>query len=297
VAYYAVPSSESALIQRNSAESLSVTFYSGETATDADGSVTIGIVDAEGSTVVASGTATTSAGSGVYTYTLAAQSDLNELTATYSGTFGGNAMEFTTQHEIVGGFYSSPSEIRAMDSISGESSTFPTADIVKAIAWSMDVIDDYVGASFVYRFHRDVLDGTNTSDIQLSHMFPQVIISGSIDGTALTATQISNLNKYKSGVIRLKDDSWTYANPGGQIKINYEAGVSKTPPSDIAWAARTLARYHLLEQVSRIPDRAISVQSEFGNIQLAQPGMNKPTPIPDVNVILNRHRHRAPVAF
>ena len=297
MAYYAVPSSESALIQRSSAEDLSVTFYSGETAGDADGAVTIGITDAEGSTVVASGTATTSAGSGVYTYTLAAQTDLSELTATWSGTFGSNAMEFTTQHEVIGGYYAAPSEIRAMDSISGETSTFPTADIVKAITWSMDVIDDYCGASFVYRYHRDVLDGTNTSDIQLTHLFPQVIISGSIDGTALTATQISNLNKYKSGVIRLKDDSWTYANPGGGIKVNYEAGVSKTPPSDIAWAARTLARYHLIEQVSRIPDRAISVQSEFGNIQLAQPGMNKPTPLPDVNVILNRHRHRPPVAF
>ena len=61
--------------------------------------------------------------------------------------------------------------------------------------------------------------------------------------------------------------------------------------------ARTLARYHLLEQVSRIPDRAISVQSEFGQIQLAQPGMNRPTPLPDLNVVLNRHRHRGPTAF
>ena len=297
MAYYCVPSSEAALIQRSSAETLSVTFYSGETATDADGAVTIGIVDAEGTTVVAAGTATTSAGSGVYTYTLAAQTNLNDLTATWSGTFGGNVMEFTTQHEIVGGFYASPSEIRAMDSISGETTTFPLADLVKAITWSSEVIDNYVGASFVYRFHRDVLDGNNQSDIKLTHPFPQVIISGSIGGTALTATQISDLNKYDSGVIRLKDDVWEFNNPGGGIKINYEAGISKTPPADIAWAARTLARYHLIEQVSRIPDRAISVQSEFGNIQLAQPGMNKPTPIPDVNVILNRHRHRPPVAF
>lgn len=297
MAYYCVPSTESAMIQRNSAESLSVTFYSAETATDADGSVTIGIVDSAGNTVVSSGTATTSSGSGVYTYTLAGQSDLKDLTATWSGTFGSAAMEFTSQHEIVGGFYAAPSEVRAMTLISGESSTYPTADIVQAITWATEIIDDYVGTSFVYRYHRDVLDGTNSQDIKLASMFPQTVIAGSIDGTALTATQISNLNKYESGVIRLKDDVWEFSNPGGKCVIEYEAGVSKTPPADIAWAARTLARYHLIEQVSRIPDRAISVQSEFGNIQLAQPGMNKPSPLPDVNTILNRHRHRAPVAF
>ena len=87
------------------------------------------------------------------------------------------------------------------------------------------------------------------------------------------------------------------AEGGNLVAIEYEHGVGSVAPPDIRWAAKTLARYHLLEQVSRIPDRAISVQSEFGQIQLAQPGMNRPTPLPDVNVVLNRHRHRAPVAF
>ena len=68
---------------------------------------------------------------------------------------------------------------------------------------------------------------------------------------------------------RRKDDVWTYTEPGNKVVIDYEFG-----------AARVLARYHLLEQVSRIPDRAISVQSEFGQIQLAQPGMNRPTLCP-----------------
>ena len=96
---------------------------------------------------------------------------------------------------------------------------------------------------------------------------------------------------------RRKDDVWTYTEPGNKVVIDYEFGAAKAAPNDIRWAARVLARYHLLEQVSRIPDRAISVQSEFGQIQLAQPGMNRPTPLPDVNVVLNRHRHRAPTAF
>ncbi len=297
MAYYIVPSTESAKILRSTAETISVTFYSGESAGDADGAVTVGIVDAAGDTVVAAGTATTSSGSGVYTYTLASQTNLSELTATWSGTFGGNAMEFTTQHAVVGGFYCTPSEVRAMTSISGESSTFPTADIVRAINQAEQVIDDYTGVSFVYRYHRDVLDGTNTTDLRLTHMFPQTVIAGSIAGTALTATQISNLNKYESGVIRLKDDIWEFENPGGKCIVDYEAGVSKTPPEPISFVAKSLARHTLLELISRIPDRSTSLSTEFGNIQIAQPGMNRPTGIPDLDTILNRYRHRAPTAF
>ena len=154
MAYYANESAESRLILRNAAETLSVTFYSGETGTDADGAVTIGIVDEAGSTVVASATSTTSAGSGVYTYDLAAQSNLQRLTATWSGTWG-SAMTFDTSHEVVGGFLTTPAEVRAMASLAGETSTFSAADLVDAIAYATTIISDYCGASFVQLYERD----------------------------------------------------------------------------------------------------------------------------------------------
>ena len=298
MAYYAVESTDSALILRDTVEDLSVTFYNGSTAENADGAVTVGVVDEAGNTVVAAGTATTAAGSGVYTYSLAAQSNLKRLTATWSGTFGGSAMTFDTTHEIVGGFYCTLPEVSAMDLIAGESSTFPAADIIQAIGYATSIIDDYCGTSFVYRYHRDVLNGNNDDTIQVSEMFPQVLLSASIDGTALTTDEKNNTALFDDGSMTRKTGTWTYNNPGNKVIIEYEAGASKTPPSDIRWAAKTLARYHLLEQVSRIPDRAISVQSEFGQIQLSQPGgLNRPTPLNDVNVVLSRHKHRAPVAF
>jgi hypothetical protein len=298
VAFYCVPSTEGALISRNSAETLSVTIYSAETATDEDSqSVTLGIVSEAGTTIVAAGTAATRTATGVYGYSLAGQADLSRLTVTWSGTFGGNAMSFITQTEIVGGHYSTPAEVRSLDSLSGEASAYPTADLVSAITWATEVIDNYCGTSFVYRYHRDVLDGTDTDNIKLSQLFPQKILAGSIAGTALTAQQISDLNRYTDGVIRLKDDTWTFTNPGGQVIVDYEAGVSKTAPPDIAWAARTLSRFYALELKNRIPSNAMSITNEFGNVSLAQSGMNKPTPLPDVNTVLNRHRHRAPVIF
>ncbi|SVE49327.1 uncharacterized protein METZ01_LOCUS502181, partial [marine metagenome] len=130
MAHYADPSTDSRQVLRGTAETLSVTFYSGETGTDADGAVTIGIVSEPGGTTVPSGTSTASAGSGVYTYALQPQTDLKKLTATWTGTWGGNVMTFDTHHEIVGGWYATPAEVRALDMIENEASTFPASDLV-----------------------------------------------------------------------------------------------------------------------------------------------------------------------
>jgi hypothetical protein len=297
VAYYVQASTDSRFVLRNSAETLTATFYSGETATDADGAVTIGIVDAAGATVVASGTSTTKTATGVYTYSLAGQSNLKQMTVTWSGTWG-SAMSFTTTTEVVGNFYTTPAEVRALDMIAGESSTFPAADLVAAINYSTAVIDDFCGASFVQRYQRDVLNGNNDQTIRVTQMFPETLLSASVNGTALSASEVSNCALFEDGSITRKDSVWTFTEPGNLVVIEYEHGAGTEAPEDIRWCARTLARYHLLEQVSRIPDRAVQVQSEFGSITLSQPGGHtRPTPLNDVNVLLNRHRHRPPVAF
>ena len=298
MAYYADPTNDSRYALRMSAETLSITAYSGETATSADGAVTIGITDAGGAVAVPSGTSATSVGSGVYTYVLQAQSDLKKLTVTWSGTWGGTAMEFTTTTEVVGNLYATPAEVRAMDGLSGESATFPAADLVGAINYATAVIDDYCGASFVQRYKRDVLNGTDAQTIRVSEMYPTTLLAASIDGTALTASEISDCALFEDGSIRRKESVWTYNLPGNKCVLEYEFGMGTTAPEDIRWCARTLARFHLLEQVSRIPDRAVQIQSEFGSITLSQPGgFTRPTPLPDVNVILVKHRQRPPVAF
>lgn len=303
MAYYSLPDAGSATLLRDVKETIQITVYSDEAGADADGSVTVGVVGADGSTILAAGTATTHPGGGsphndgVYQVAIPAQANLNELTATWAGTWGSSSMTFTSLHGVVGGFYAVPAEVRGLDSISGETATFPAVDVVAAINYAESVIDDYCGASFVPRFRREVLSGTNSQTLKVSEMFPTKILSASIDGTSLTAGEIADVALLASGELVRKGATWTFTEPGLKVIVEYEHGANVQAPDDIRWAARTLARYHLLEQVSRIPDRAISVQSEFGNIQLAQPGMNRPTPLPDVNVILNRHRHRAPSLF
>lgn len=69
-------------------------------------------------------------------------------------------------------------------------------------------------------------------------------------------------------------------------------------PEVIRWCVRQIARQFVLDTVSRIPDRALQLQSEFGSIQLAQAGGNwRPTSLPEVNAKLNLYRARLPFIF
>ena len=82
----------------------------------------------------------------------------------------------------------------------------------------------------------------------------------------------------------------------GVYVIEGTASPTETAPAGIAWACRTLARQWVLDLHSRVPDRALSLQADYGQVQLAQAGgqPDRPTSLPDVNVVLNRHRHRPP---
>jgi hypothetical protein len=75
-------------------------------------------------------------------------------------------------------------------------------------------------------------------------------------------------------------------------------GLINPVPEGIRWCVRMMARQLCLDAVSRIPDRALQLQSEFGSIQLSQAGGNwRPTALPEVNARLNRYRARLPFIF
>ena len=136
-----VASDDSKLVVRDLPETLTATFYQDETPTDTDGTVNIAITDEAGDTVVAS-TAATSAGSGVYTYNLPAQTQLNHLVAKWSGSWSALAATFTTIHDVVGDFYTTPSEVRELDLIAGETTVYPTARLHQAIDFATQLIQD-----------------------------------------------------------------------------------------------------------------------------------------------------------
>jgi ABC-type spermidine/putrescine transport system permease subunit II len=63
-----------------------------------------------------------------------------------------------------------------MDSILGEATTFPLADLIDAIDYATAIIDDYTGVSWTQRYHREVLNGTNSDTIRVSKMFPATLL-------------------------------------------------------------------------------------------------------------------------
>ncbi|MFI6861293.1 phage head-tail connector protein [Streptomyces sp. NPDC050421] len=71
--------------------------------------------------------------------------------------------------------------------------------------------------------------------------------------------------------------------------------VDKPVPATIEWAVKALSRQYCLDLVSRIPDRALQLQTEFGSVNLSQAGGTwRPTSLPEVNAQLNRYRVRLP---
>ncbi|MBM7770901.1 hypothetical protein JOD54_001105 [Actinokineospora baliensis] len=95
------------------------------------------------------------------------------------------------------------------------------------------------------------------------------------------------------------DDDLATARAFAVERVEEYTGTSWTPqappPVAIRWAVRTIARQWLVDLHSRIPDRATSVTTEYGQTNLAQAGGAwRPTSLPEVNVVLNSYRARPP---
>jgi hypothetical protein len=175
-------------------------------------------------------------------------------------------------------------------------SIYPDAVVTAAIAQADELIDAYCGTSFSYKNFTVTLDGNNLVSIRIpSTPFIRSITSATVDGVAQTTT---NWALRDEGVITRDTSYFVYTHPGLNVVISGTAGATSTPPTEIVWASRTLAIGNILQLENRVPDRALSVQSEFGNIAVAQAGgQNRPTEYPAVNAVLNRHKHRPPMSF
>tara|TARA_R110000744_G_scaffold78022_2_gene154011 strand:- start:689 stop:1267 length:579 start_codon:yes stop_codon:yes gene_type:complete len=189
--------------------------------------------------------------------------------------------------------YASEADLLAAD---GMDDAVVTAEMrTAALEYADGLIDKYCGTSFVHKPFSVTLDGNGRIDITSGVLFPQTLISVTVSGVAVA--DMSGWGLHEDGWIIRDTGAFTSVIVGRNVVIAGTAGVSATPPDGIAWCALTIARQHILDQVSRIPDRALSVANEFGNIMLAQAGgFWRPTNLPDVNAVLNRHRHRPPGA-
>jgi hypothetical protein len=267
---------------------LTAAFYDGGEELVDPGAVTVTVTRSDGTAVV-TGAATTGTGVAVRTYTLAAQTRLDHLTAVWTGAAG---RVVTTRHEIAGGFYAELAEIRVLDAVTNVTK-YPAALLETARRQAEDRFEQATGAAWVRRHARDVLSGNGASRLVLSHRPPRSLIAATINGTA--AADLTLFRLYDEGIIeRAAGATWPaeVAGGGGNVVVEYVHGYD-APPADLKQAFLTYVRYLLLDTRSRIPDRATAMTTEFGTIQLAS-ATSRATLIPEVDAVLADYDRRLP---
>lgn len=195
--------------------------------------------------------------------------------------------------------YFTLAELRALPDMS-DTTKYPDA---RATAVQSDVeaiIDGAVRTSFEAKTFTDTLDGGREA-LRLSRRFVRSITSVSEDGVALTASELLDVIVKGSVLRRRSSGSYstllTWETGVQNIVVVYTAGYSATPPADVKEAALKATRYRLLttDGKSGASDRAMSIQNEFGNVQLSTAGPDHPFGLPEVDEVVTRYAKRLAV--
>jgi hypothetical protein len=266
------------------------------TAAAAAGAVTVGVTKANGTVLVAPGTATASGGPGIYQLTLTAANvaTLDTLTATW--TDAGDGSTHTTYVEICGGFYFAIAELRAFDS-KLTIAVYPDATVLQQRLEVETDIEEVAEQAFVLRHRRELVDGYGTPTILVGHR-PRTIRAASTiasDGTAtaLNAAELATLRLTEAGEL-VRSDGACWPAGTSNVIVEYEHGEDQVP-TDIRRAALELARTRLVDEAGPGGDRATSFTTidGQGTYKLATPGLRS-TGLPRVDAVLARHSNRIP---
>jgi hypothetical protein len=226
------------------------------------GTVTVGITRADGTVLVAAGAATTGSGTGARTYNLTTTHTalLDRLTVTWTSTLKGTLLSYV---EVVGGFWFSLAELRAIRGLT-DTTDYPTSDLAAMRTTVEDAIEEYTGA-LVPRYAYQTVSGVSGQPIRLSKPYVRTIRSVTVDGTALSVSQIAAL-RLSGGM--LSGNTWTSG--FRNVSVGYEHGCD-TPPQRVRRAALLLAKVWLIN--GPVDDRTNTFTStEGGTYSLVTPG-------------------------
>jgi len=270
-------------------------WYEDGTVVDA-GAVTIGIVDAADATVVAAGTATAKNGTGTstnYTYSLAIQTTVKQLTVSWTRSDTGAVLE--DEIEVVGDVLFTEAEARAFTVTGSQTplssaTSYPDATIAEARDRITALFEQYCGVSFIPRSAYLELPGSGGRRLDVPHHRIIQVLSCTIGGTAQTATDIEPLRNQRQLAHKTGTFSFPSTADPQNVHVCYEHGYEH-PPLDVKRAGLLL----LLREIvpSDLPDRALSYSNADGTFRLSYPGENSPTGIPTVDETLNRYRYRS----
>lgn len=281
-------------VLRNTAATITVTFYNGVSAAEADGAVTVTAKKADGTTLFTT-SATNDPAVGVYSVVLPPQAQLNIITLVWAGTFTGTPITIESVVEIVGGFYFSIAELRAYDTALLNTTKYPTQALVDARAYVEAEFEDICERAFVPRFHSESgLVADRDSGLIWTEM-PEVIniltlkVNG-VDQIGWVNSNYFKRDKYSARALVPSDDARAtmYAT---DITAEYEYGMTRVP-LPIKQKALKRAKQILMGQNSTMDERATTMLiPDVGTVNLATPGLRgSETGVPDIDVVLWRYK-------
>ena len=259
-------------------------------ATAAAGTVTVGVVNTAGTTVLAAGSSTGSgATTGVYTRALTAThtASLDIRTATW--TDGGDSSTHTQKIEVVGGYFFSLSELRQLAGID-DTDKFTDARCRLFRRYVENVIETWTDVAWVPRYASETYSGNGLDVLNLRHTQIRSVRSVTIDGTAATLSAFNT--ERDTGLCEYSGGTFA-ATERNNVIIGYEHGFD-APPEDLKTAAMQACQYLLLDERAGLSPRAIQVDGEFGSIRYSTASSDRPFGLPDVDAVVMKYSQRVP---
>lgn len=257
--------------------------------TDAEGEpaakeikVTVKVVkDSTGATVVAAGEAETDA-NGVATYELAAQSELDRFTVTWTVAEEGGT--FTTIEEMVGLRLCSLPDVAT-----SVNETLTTEKKATARDYAEQFLEDECGVAFRPTYAHECLDADGGQKLYLPH--PKVssirsVVIGETEATQVTLTEeeLGELKVYPEEGYVWRASGW--AEGHRNIEVIYEHGFDN-PPGQARRVAGILARHLATQRLSNLDERSTSYTTDEATYSLIVAGIRgNQTSLPEVNAFI-----------
>lgn len=257
------------------------------------GTVTVGVTRADGTTLVAAGTATVGSTTAARTYALTAAqtATLDNLTVTW--TASGVALA-TTRVDVVAAPWFSNAELRAREPSLGDTAAYTPATISEARLRIENQIERICHRRFRpgYSFRTIRASGTPTLvvpavDLRTVRSAACYHDLGQAASETLGAAELAAFPPSPAGLVSRYANVWQ----GCWVKIGFEWGLD-APPPDLAKAAMRLVRDDLQQPSAISPDQATQWNStDFGwSAVFVTPGVRgMHTSIPWVNEVLDAY--------
>lgn len=286
-------------IRQGASASLSILWTDNdEAAADAAGTMTVGVTAADGTVVIAAGTATIHGSTGVYTkaVTAAQTASLGQLVATWTDSAASTAPR-TTTFDIVGARYFSEEELRMMFDML-DPSTYSPARIRQARDIAENEVEAICDRAFVPRYARLVASGNDETTIVLDVNDLRALVSmrtyptkGATTYTSMTAQQIADTGLGADGTLTRVDG---VPFEGGTQNLVFEVhyGLDAPPPDLKNAVMRRTVDLMQVPRLSSMSDRARTWNPGDGSSYELDVASRYKTGLHDVDAVYERYSLR-----